>query len=324
MSNNNGWIKLHRQLIDSEIFASQIGLKIWIWCLIKAFHKKAFIPIKIGKGESIITVERGSFIFGRYTAEKELNINGSTVYKWIKKLQEMEMIDIESNSHYSIITISNYDNYQRNDEQEVTAIEQPLNSQVTTIEQPLNSQVTTIEQPRNTYNNIKNDKNVDNIENVKNDENEIKNTGTERKKNNVIIDSLNDNINTKNEIIKKDSAKVDIYPFEEFWNDYEKKVGKKDKLIPKWKKLSDTDKMKIREYIPHYKIAQPNKQYRKNPETFLNNKSWNDEIIKNEDKGITNTRKHGISDDYKRSVMARLMGSHPAVDNSSNKEYNEF
>ena len=36
------------------------------------------------------------------------------------------------------------------------------------------------------------------------------------------------------------------------------------------------------------------------------------------------TRQHGIDDGYKRSVMARLMGSHPAVDNSSNKEYNEF
>ncbi len=32
-------------------------------------------------------------------------------------------------------------------------------------------------------------------------------------------------------------------------------------------------------YIPKYKAAQPNKQYRKNPETFLNNKSWNDELI---------------------------------------------
>lgn len=99
----------------------------------------------------------------------------------------------------------------------------------------------------------------------------------------------------------------DVYPFEEFWNDYEKKVGKKDKLIPKWEKLSDTDKMRIREYIPRYKIAQPNKQYRKNPETFLNNKSWNDEIIgNNDDKRNTSTRKQGISDDYKGAIYSRL------------------
>ena len=55
----------------------------------------------------------------------------------------------------------------------------------------------------------------------------------------------------------------DVYPFEEFWNDYEKKVGKKDKLIPKWRKLSDADKINIKAYIPLYKTAQPDKKYRK-------------------------------------------------------------
>ena len=71
-----------------------------------------------------------------------------------------------------------------------------------------------------------------------------------------------------------------IYPsFEDFWNCYEKKVGNKDKLIKKWNKLSQKDKEAIMEYIPLYKESQPEKQYRKNPETFLNNKSWNDELI---------------------------------------------
>ena len=83
-----------------------------------------------------------------------------------------------------------------------------------------------------------------------------------------------------------DSVKItwfpepEIYPtFEHFWNEYDKKVGDKDKLIKKFNRLSQKDKEAIMEYLPKYKLAQPNKQYRKNPETFLNNKSWNDEII---------------------------------------------
>ena len=32
-------------------------------------------------------------------------------------------------------------------------------------------------------------------------------------------------------------------------------------------------------YIPQYKQCQPDKKYRKNPETFLNQKAWNDELI---------------------------------------------
>lgn len=71
----------------------------------------------------------------------------------------------------------------------------------------------------------------------------------------------------------------DVYSFEKFWNDYDKKRGDKQKLMKKWDKLSDKEKLLIRDYIPKYKEAEPDKQYRKDPQTFLNNKSWNDELI---------------------------------------------
>lgn len=75
------------------------------------------------------------------------------------------------------------------------------------------------------------------------------------------------------------SAATLNYTFEQFWHDYDKKVGSAERLIPKWLKLSDAEREKIREYIPKYKASKPDKTYRKNPETFLNQKSWNDEII---------------------------------------------
>lgn len=72
----------------------------------------------------------------------------------------------------------------------------------------------------------------------------------------------------------------EIYPtFEQAWSAYDKKIGLKEKLIKKWNKLTQEEKEAIMEYIPLYKEAQPEKQYRKNFETFLNNKSWNDELI---------------------------------------------
>lgn len=67
--------------------------------------------------------------------------------------------------------------------------------------------------------------------------------------------------------------------FDEFWDLYEKKVGDKTKLIAKWNKLTDEERTAIMNHIPKYKLSQPDKKYRKNPETFLNNKSWNDELI---------------------------------------------
>lgn len=74
--------------------------------------------------------------------------------------------------------------------------------------------------------------------------------------------------------------KEETYTFEQFWTDYDKKVGDKKKLEAKWAKIPEAEKKRILEYLPAYKEAQPNKAYRKNPETFINQKSWNDEIIK--------------------------------------------
>ena len=66
--------------------------------------------------------------------------------------------------------------------------------------------------------------------------------------------------------------------FDEFWNAYDKKTAK-PKCEVLWKKLSKDKKEQAISYIEKYKKAQPDKKYRKNPETYLRNESWNDEII---------------------------------------------
>jgi len=136
---DKGYILLSRGLLDSDVFASQKLLKIWVWCLCKANFKDRSVPLKVGRGETIVRVKRGSFIFGRFKAEEALFIDGSTIYKSIKKLEGMDMISIDSNNQYSIITISNYDTYQDNQTYKVTGKEQPSNNQVTTLGQPSNT-----------------------------------------------------------------------------------------------------------------------------------------------------------------------------------------
>lgn len=150
---DNGFILLSRGILDSDVFASQKLLKIWVWCLCKANFKDKTIPLRFGRGEIIVKVKRGSFVFGRNKAEEELFIDGSTIYKSINKLKEMDMIKIESNNQYSIITICNYDSYQ-----------QMENYQVTSKEQVSNSLVTAKEQLSNTTKNDNNDNNDNNIE----------------------------------------------------------------------------------------------------------------------------------------------------------------
>lgn len=70
-------------------------------------------------------------------------------------------------------------------------------------------------------------------------------------------------------------------PFDAFWNLYDKKTDR----VPcekKWKALSDDERKAAMEFIPKYKQATPIKQYRKNPQTFLYNRGWLDEIITQE------------------------------------------
>lgn len=136
---DNGFILLSRSLLDSEVFASQKMLKIWLWCLLKANYKDNFVPLKVGKGETIVKVKRGQFLFGRFKAEEELFIDGSTIYKIMQKLEQIGNINIESNNQYSVITICNYNTYQSSNNYKVTAKEQPSNNQVTTKEQPSNT-----------------------------------------------------------------------------------------------------------------------------------------------------------------------------------------
>jgi len=84
-----------------------------------------------------------------------------------------------------------------------------------------------------------------------------------------VNDNENDNENENN---------IESYPsFDDFWKLYDKKVSK-DKSEKKWYSLSQKVKEQIMEYLPKYILSTPDKQFRKDPLTFFNNQSWNDEI----------------------------------------------
>jgi hypothetical protein len=106
-----------------------------------------------------------------------------------------------------------------------------------------------------------------------------KNNRLKPKEENISI-SYDNHMETENRNITINKTKDINIDFDFFWDYYDKKVGEKGKIKKKWDKLTDEERQKAFNFIESYKIVQPDKYYRKNPETFLNNKSWNDEIIK--------------------------------------------
>lgn len=65
--------------------------------------------------------------------------------------------------------------------------------------------------------------------------------------------------------------------FDEFWNIYDKKVDR-SKALKLWNQLLDVEIRQILEYVPKYKGVTPDKQFRKDPATFLRNRSWENEL----------------------------------------------
>lgn len=136
---NLSYIKLFRKLLKSPIFENEKALKIWIWCLLKASHNER----KQLVGQQIIDIKKGEFVFGRNRASEELKMTESTIYKYIKLLEKLQMISIKSNNKFSVISIEKWEDYQ---------VEELKN----------NIKITTEEQQSNTNKNVKNIKNVKN------------------------------------------------------------------------------------------------------------------------------------------------------------------
>lgn len=69
--------------------------------------------------------------------------------------------------------------------------------------------------------------------------------------------------------------------FEKFWKLYDKKV-ERAACEKKWRKVDPDAYSYIFDHVEKYVKSTPDKQFRKNPETYLNNQCWNDEIIRSQ------------------------------------------
>jgi len=140
-----GWIKLHRKLLENPIWEDPHYLKLWIYCLMKATHKEREVIL----GNQIIILQPGEFITGRKALSEDLNkgtkpklkLNESTWWRYLNNLGKLQMLNIKKTNKYSVVTILNWNEYQEN-------------------EQQMNNKRTSDEQQMNTNKNVKNVKNI--------------------------------------------------------------------------------------------------------------------------------------------------------------------
>ena len=142
---HDGYISLHRKIIDNWVFKNPDHLKAWITILMVVNHSSAKVIIggklfSCDRGESLNSLDTWSDKFGR-------NWNKSKVRRFFNLLESDHMVVTKSEQKTTRLSVCNYDNYQN-----------PRNTDETQMKRKRNADETQVT-PNNNDNNDKNDKN---------------------------------------------------------------------------------------------------------------------------------------------------------------------
>ena len=114
MSDNNGWIKLHRKMLDNPVVWKDLEhLGVWIYLLLNASHKDYQVMFDGKK----ITLKAGQLITGRKKIAEKTGVCESKVRRILKTFKIDQQIDQQTSTKNSLITILNWDKYQISDQQ---------------------------------------------------------------------------------------------------------------------------------------------------------------------------------------------------------------
>ena len=143
-----GWIKLHRQLQDNPLWTCESFTRgqAWVDLLLLANHSESFFY----KRDIKISVKRGQVGRSEVELADRWKWSRSKVRKFLKDLEKEQQIIQSKTNVTQLLTIKNYDEYQKKEQQDV---------------QQKNTSRTPVEHQKNIY---KNDKKENNDKNEKN------------------------------------------------------------------------------------------------------------------------------------------------------------
>lgn len=143
-----GWIKIHRKVLDNPIVTKDSDtLAIWIYLLLNATHEEYDVLFK-GKR---ITLQKGQLITGTISIAKKLKINKDKVQRTLKLFESDKQIAQQTSNQNRLISILKWEEYQKNDKQND---KQMINECETNDKRVITNK---------NVKNIKNDKNVKNV-----------------------------------------------------------------------------------------------------------------------------------------------------------------
>ena len=112
MDRKGGWIKLYRSVWDTQVFEKDGPYNwrgAWIDMLLMANHENGNVSTSTGN----IEIRRGEFLTSIYNLSKRWQWDRKRVYRFLKKLENADMIRYTSaTTSGTIVTIVNYDVFQ--------------------------------------------------------------------------------------------------------------------------------------------------------------------------------------------------------------------
>jgi len=108
MALTNGFVKLWRKSLQSDVWQNPTLWRFWTWCLMKATYKECEHLV----GRAMVHLLPGQFVFGRRRAAQETGLSESAIRCAIKSLIKLGNLAIKSTNQYSIITIVKWESYQ--------------------------------------------------------------------------------------------------------------------------------------------------------------------------------------------------------------------
>lgn len=101
---SNGWIKIHRKLLDWEWYDEPNVMRLFLHLLLKANHKD--------KSYRGTLIKKGMLLTGRDLLAKETGLSIQQIRTAINKLKSTNEITIKTNKQGSVIQIVKYEEYQ--------------------------------------------------------------------------------------------------------------------------------------------------------------------------------------------------------------------
>jgi hypothetical protein len=204
---NNGWVKLHRKILENPIASKGEWAWLWVTLLLKANHEgKEFF----WNGKKLFCGS-GQLVTGREELARQCGMSSSSVERALNYFQSEHQIEQQKTTKYRLITVLNWKEYQ-------------------TLDNKTDSKKTANEHQKDTNKNYKNEKNEKNTPSKVETLHEYNHLGSEIIKEMELVDPKNKQYYGNTSQRKACDFLIEEYGLEE--------VKKRISVLPKTNKIA--------------------------------------------------------------------------------------